>query len=247
MTYTEPLALLFLLIGAAGLYRLHRHNGGGGRQLVGLSIGGLLLVLWPPVDWLASRPLEIWYPHQALPQGAAEAIVVLGGSVDPPQPGRPFALPGRDTYQRCMYAAWLFRTWRNLPVLACGGIASSDSGEQPVSVVMRHVLQAEGVPAAMIWTEERSRNTHENALFGAEILRQHGINRIVLVVEGYFMPRAERSFRKQGIIVIPAVSQLRRLEMNRDDFLPSWKALAGNERTLHEAVGLAWYWIRGWV
>src|SRR5512132_4164470 len=147
MTYTEPLALLFLLIGVAGLYRLHRHNVGGGRQLVGLGIGGLLLVLWPPVDWLVSRPLEIWYPHQALPQGTADAIVVLGGSVNPPQPGRPFALPGTDTYERCMYAAWLFRTWRKLPVLACGGVAVSDASQQPVSVVMRHVLQAEGVPA----------------------------------------------------------------------------------------------------
>jgi uncharacterized SAM-binding protein YcdF (DUF218 family) len=38
-----------------------------------------------------------------------------------------------------------------------------------------------GVPAGMIWTEDRSKSTYENALFSAEILRAKGITRIALV------------------------------------------------------------------
>ena len=60
----------------------------------------------------------------------------------------------------------------------------------------------------MIWTEERSRSTHENAVFGAEILRQHEIGRIALVIEARSMLRAESCFRKQGITVVAAPCEL---------------------------------------
>ena len=60
------------------------------------------------------------------------------------------------------------------------------------------------VPDSSIWTEERSHSTYENALYGAEVLRSHGVARIVLVVEAQSMVRAAACFRKQGIAVVPA-------------------------------------------
>ena len=41
-------------------------------------------------------------------------------------------------------------------------------------------------------------------MYGAEILRAHGISRVVLVVEASGMPRAAASFEKMGIHVVPA-------------------------------------------
>lgn len=46
------------------------------------------------------------------------------------------------------------------------------------SVVMLLLLVKLGVPEGMIWTEERSRSTYENARYGAEILRQHEIRKL---------------------------------------------------------------------
>jgi uncharacterized SAM-binding protein YcdF (DUF218 family) len=103
------------------------------------------------------------------------------------------------------------------------------------------------VPDEAIWTEEQSRSTHEDAVLGAEILRRHGIGRIALVVDAQSMPRAEACFRKEGMIVIPAPSEFREFEYSLDEFLPSWKAIKRNEVTLHEAAGLAWYWLRRWI
>jgi hypothetical protein len=44
----------------------------------------------------------------------------------------------------------------------------------------------------MIWTEERSQSTHGNALFSAEILRNHRINTAILVVDASSMPRGSQ-------------------------------------------------------
>jgi uncharacterized SAM-binding protein YcdF (DUF218 family) len=242
MTYIQPMILVLLTIALIGLWRLRNCKGS---LLASMGVVGLLLLSWPPVDWLLSRPLEARYAIRALPPASAQVIVVLSSAVDPPRPERLFALPDKETYQRCEFAAWLHKHWQPLPVLACGGRGPKDV--EPVSVTMRQMLYREGVPKEMIWTEERSRSTHENAVFGAEILRKRGIDKIVLVVEAQAMPRAEACFRKEGIMVIPAPCEFREFSFEFEEFIPSWKAIKRNEGTLHEVAGLAWYWFRRWI
>ncbi len=242
MTYLQPFVLIFIVITAVGLARMRHCKG---VLLPALGLAGLFLMLWPPVDWLLSRPLEIWYRQPFVPTEQADAIVVLAGSVDPPRHGRPYSLADKATTDRCRYAAWLHTHSHPVPVLACGGWAPA--GQQPYSATMRQMLQQEGVSSSMIWTEERSRSTYENAAEGAAILRQHGIRRILLITGATDMLRAERCFRKQGLDVVPAPAAYRRFDPSLPEFLPSWKAAAQNEHTLHETLGLAWYWVRGWI
>jgi uncharacterized SAM-binding protein YcdF (DUF218 family) len=189
--------------------------------------------------------LETRYPTQPLPSQPTQAIVVLSSAIDPPIRERPFPLPDKDTYKRCRFAAWLHTNWKPLPVLACGGPGLKS--QQPLSATMRRLLVEGGVPEAMVWTETRSRSTHENAVFASEILRQHGIARIALVVEAQSMPRAEACFRKEGLIVVPAPCDFRQFGSPLEELIPSWKSVQRNETTLHEALGLAWYRLRGWI
>jgi uncharacterized SAM-binding protein YcdF (DUF218 family) len=112
---------------------------------------------------------------------------------------------------------------------------------------MHDLLQDGGIPGSMIWTEERSRSTYENAVYGAAILRGRGIRTIALVVEARSMPRAAACFKRQGMVVIPAPSSFDEAPDSIDDFLPDWRAVGRNEVTLHELVGSAWYTIRGWM
>jgi uncharacterized SAM-binding protein YcdF (DUF218 family) len=242
VTYIQPLLLIFLLITVIGVLRLRRRR----RSLVPL-VGalGLLLLSWHPVVWLLSRHLEAWYPIRPFPPEPAQAIVVLSSSASPPHFERPYPLPDKETYQRCEFAAWLHKRWQPLPVLACGGPPAER--RQPVSLTMRQLLGRAGVPDAMIWTEDRSRSTHENAVFGAEVLRKHGVGTIALVVEAQAMPRAQACFQKEGFRVIPAPCEFIEFESPQEEFIPSWLAIKRNEGTLHETVGLAWYWLRGWI
>ena len=112
---------------------------------------------------------------------------------------------------------------------------------------MAELLIKEGVKQEHIQQEKRSRNTYENAKYTAELLHKTGISRIVLVVEADSMLRAEWCFRRQGIDVVPAPFAHRELSGSIAEIFPAWNSLRGNERTLHELGGLAWYKLRGWI
>lgn len=241
MNYTKPLLLLFSCVAIIGLLRLRHCRR---RMLLVCGIVGLLLLCWPPIDWLLARPLEAWYPVQPPPsEPSPQAIVVLSSAVEPPRYERPFSIPDHETVKRCAFAAWLHTRWPALPVLACGGSRRSE----PNSVVMRELLRQHGVPEKLIWTEERSRSTYQNALYGAGILRERGVTRIALVVDARSMLRASACFRKQGFQVIPAASSFRIFGSLSEELLPDAGAIISNELTLHETLGLAWYRLRGWI
>jgi uncharacterized SAM-binding protein YcdF (DUF218 family) len=175
----------------------------------------------------------------------AQAIVVLASNIEPVRPGFPLLLPDINTYARCRYAAWLYFRWRQVPVVVSGGTRRKD--RPPFSAAMARIVEAEGVPPAAIVQENQSVNTRENAVFTAEILRRMGIRTIALVVDADSMLRADLCFRKQDIIVVPAPIRHRSLSLAPEHLIPSWSAIRGNELTLHEMLGLAWYKLRGWI
>lgn len=241
MTYTQPMLLVFLAICFVGLIR-HRHCRRSPLLVTGIT--GILLLSWPPVDWLLSRPFDARYPAQPLPSTPVQAIVVLSSTVRLPAVTRPYPLPDIETFERCEYAAWLYHHWQAVPVLTCGG---SHDGRQYVSGTMRELLQRAGVPSSMIWTEDYSESTHESAVYGARILHQHKVSTIALVVETQSMWRAEACFRKSGIKVAPTPCRYRRFGHPAEELMPSWKAVYRNEITLHETLGMGWYWLHGWI
>jgi uncharacterized SAM-binding protein YcdF (DUF218 family) len=118
------------------------------------------------------------------------------------------------------------------------------SQELPFALTMRKILASDGVPIDAIWTEERSRSTHESALYAARMLQEKGIHRIALVTEAYHMLRAEMCFRKQAFQVVPVPCRFLRFDGNLRELLPSAESIRRNELALHEAVGLLWYWIK---
>ncbi len=240
MTYIHPLfPLLLLLTLVAALEHWLRPKQNRSWLLL-LPALCLFLVSWPPVAWLASATLERRYHVASLPEGEAEAIVVLAGDVDSPRWERPDPIVKYDTYVRCRHAAWLYQNWRAVPVLACAGAVPD------FSVAMQDVLESAGVPRERIWLEGTSRNTYENAVYAAEILRLKGVRKVALVTEAHHMLRAEKCFRKQGLDVQPAPCNFRytRWGVDLKSLLPRPSAIAENEDALHEWLGLLWYWAR---
>ena len=245
MSYLEPAFPILLLLSLAALAREWRRSKPGRRPwLLSIGVTGTLLLSMNVVAWMLSRPLEIWYEDNPLRLESAEAIVIPAGTVHPPTTNRPYTFAAQDTYQRLQHGVWLFKQWKSLPILVCGGPLKGLAAQ---SLTMQHVLESEGVPSELIWIENRSRSTHENAEYGSQILRQHGISRIALVVEANSMPRAAASFRKAGITVIPAPIRFTELHFDLMDIFPNWRAIALNGETVHELVGLAWYRLRGWI
>lgn len=166
---------------------------------------------------------------------SAQAIVVLGGGV------RRGALEfggdtlGRLTLERVRYGAWVAKRLP-LPVLVTGG---SLYGAQTEARLMRQSLEQEfSVPVR--WAEDQSRNTHENAVYTARILRDAGVRRAVLVAHSFDMPRVIAEFETQGIAIVPAPTALPSTEPPVIvDFVPSLGGLNASYYALYELLALA--------
>jgi uncharacterized SAM-binding protein YcdF (DUF218 family) len=242
LRYTEPMLTLAIGLSWVWLYFMDRSRA---RLWLMWSLLAVTLICWPPVEYLCSRPLEWGYPVRPFsPPAGLEAIVVFAGSVSPAQYERPYPLPDPETFERCQYAVWVYRQSRR-PILTSGG--KGTPRDPAFAITMRNLLVAANVPPVDIWVEDRSISTHENAVFSAGILRRQGVHRIALVVDARSMRRAAACFRKLGIEVVPAPSRFDDLSATIDDWLLSWKAVRGNEETLHEALGLLLYRLRGWI
>jgi hypothetical protein len=140
VTYTEPLLTLTLALSWIGIYFLGPSRA---KRFLTLSLLAISLIAWPPCEYLLSRPLEWRYPliPFSTPAGS-EAIVVFGSAVSPAQFERPYPLPDADTFERCQYAAWIYRKTR-LPMLISGGTGSTTT--PPVATTMRKLLLGAGV------------------------------------------------------------------------------------------------------
>jgi len=223
------------------------------RVVLGLALACLVL---GGNTWVATglaRSLEWRYlPPDQPPQ--VEVIVLLGGSTLPDFAPRPM-VEVNSAGDRILYAAWLYKQGLASHILLTGGLLDWSERARPPAEDMAALLEMMGVPREALWLESESRNTYENALYSARILRQKGIERILLVTSASHMPRSVKLFQAQGLEVIPlptdftvthheaAPVDVRAVILG---LIPSAENLALTSLMLKEYVGIFVYDLRGW-
>lgn len=168
-----------------------------GSQGVAIRLGRWLL---PPVPALQASDIK------RLRAENPGAIVVLGSGVRANAPeygGQPALAP--IALERLVYGIRLSRE-TGWPLMYAGGQGWAERAVlQPLATetaAARQTAAALGTPLA--WADDRSRDTHENALESAGLLRPLRIQRVILVTNSWHMPRATREFHAAGLTVIPA-------------------------------------------
>lgn len=103
---------------------------------------------------------------------------------------------------------------------------------------MREFLEDLGVPDSALLLETRSRTTRENAIYTAELLKQRGLQPVLLVTSALHMHRAKKLFESQGIEVetVPTDHEARPLSLWQW-VLPDAGALENSGRAIKEFVG----------
>lgn len=234
-----PLLQLLGLLVAVVIWRLYPRLA---RTLALLSIASLWMLATPWVSDQLILSLENEYPlksPQELQQTDAQAIVILSGTMVPFSREFGASAVSSSTLLRLRYGAFLHRQ-TDLPILVTGGTPYSNS---PVSlaIAMAHSLE-QHFQVDTRWLEKRSRTTAENAQFSAAILADEGIEHVLLVTEGYHMPRAVYSFEKAGLEVTAApTSNLPPGGPSLKSWIPSSLALHNSSIALHEYLGLLAY------
>jgi uncharacterized SAM-binding protein YcdF (DUF218 family) len=233
------------MIGFLLSFRSHR----AGRRLMAAAVLALYICSTPFCAALFSRTIQL-YP--ALSEAAPEheragAIVVLAGGVRPFSPeydGDDMAL---RTVGRVRYAARLAKRTA-LPLLVSGGTTQPDN-DMALSEgrMMQRLLRTEFAVDNVIWIEDTSLTTRENAINSSRLLRAHRIDTVLLVTHAAHMARALAAFRRNGIEAIAAPTlffneKLAPLELRA--WLPALSAMSDTRYVLHEWLGRIWYWWR---
>lgn len=120
--------------------------------------------------------------------------------------------PSERLRRRVALAVELYRA-AAAPLLVLSG---GGAGPVAEAEIMRDLALAAGVPETALLCEPDSRNTVENAVNTARVLRERGMSRVVLVSDSTHLPRAALLFRLAGLNVVgrvgvPAYSRPRTL------------------------------------
>ena len=202
------------------------------------------------VMWLLScQAVAIWLSLHLLPQvspvnaddvkrAQVQAIVVLGGGVENEavEYGGPTLSP--DAMSRLLYGVHLSRSTQ-LPLAYTGGIGWAGASDQTSEAEVANIALARlGLPA-LRWQENQSRDTRENALLTAALLKGDHITHIALVTHAWHMPRSVRQFEAAGLQVTPAPMGFVRSDLSSWlQWLPSGKGLRDSGWVIREWLGL---------
>jgi uncharacterized SAM-binding protein YcdF (DUF218 family) len=178
------------------------------------------------------------------PGVAYDAAVVLGGGVDPAA-----SRVSRDTElnpagDRVVAGYELFRSGRARYLLVSAG--GEDPSEEVEADFIAALYRKLGVPEDRIAIDRESRNTRENALRSAAIVRERGWRTLLLVTSAAHMPRAAAAFRRAGLEVdlLPVDHRHGR---RSPTLLPRADALDRSTAAIRELVGRLVYRMAGYA
>ncbi len=199
--FIDPLNLSLILLGLGLLFLLLAWRRSG---FIAVALGFAILALcsWTSFGAVILHPLEDRFARPATMPDRIDGIVVLGGGFEGGINAARGGYELNDAGDRIVAAAALARRYIGAKVLVSGGNGSLlFSGEGDADTAPR-LLTALGVSADRILTENRSRNTYENARFSADLIKPGPDETWLLVTSAFHMPRAMDLFRKAGFPVI---------------------------------------------
>jgi uncharacterized SAM-binding protein YcdF (DUF218 family) len=226
-----------LLLALLGLVVARRRRGAGLGFAALCIIAAMALGSHAMARILARELLPAVAPVRPADLQQVQAIVVLGGGVQPVAPEYGSAQPTEAALVRLRYGARLARQ-TGTPIAFAGGVGwGGVEGAASEGAVARRVLQ-EDYGLAVRWLDDRSRDTAENAARTAELTRAEGVRRIALVTDAIHMPRAAAEFRRAGFEVVPAPTAFP-LPQQTDllEWLPSTRGFATGRYVIREWLG----------
>jgi uncharacterized SAM-binding protein YcdF (DUF218 family) len=176
-----------------------------------------------------------------------DAVVLLGGFLD----ARASANAGEPAWQegveRLLVTYDLLRTDHAKKVIVSTGDVDSVGVTWTEANAVAKQLKSWGIDEARIIVEDKSRNTRENALFSADIVRAQGLSKLVLVTSAFHMKRALGCFEAVGLHPDTRPTDFRAYASGQHlSWLPRATFLAVSTSAIREHVGRIVYRLRGY-
>ena len=194
-------------------------------------------------EWLLN-----WYANNWQPKPVAvnreisySCGIVLGGFASPDADANGYFNSAAD---RFIQAVKLYKLGEIKHILICGGNGKSDEKSFREGAWVKGELISIGIPDSVIFVEDRSNNTADNALYAKQILDSLQLRPpYLLITSAFHLPRASLIFKNAGIPTIPFPCNYTS-GMGSFSFwslLPRPSVLLGWDIYLKETVGYLWY------
>ncbi len=238
-----PLSLLLLaLLVVTVAYRRRWARG-----LLATVLLGYYVLSMPVTAHAIMRRFEV-------PRSAAEtlrdrydAVVVLSGLVDLElsQPGR---VEFGTSVDRMLEGMTLVRRGMGERLIISGGSGLLFDQSVSEAELLRAFAIDWGIPADRILVDGTSRNTYENAVNTAKLIREHGLQHVLLVTSSFHMRRALATFHRQGVFPDVYPVDFRGSDVVTPmSFVPNVDSLHMVTSVVNELVGLVVYRVQGYI
>lgn len=143
---------------------------------------------------------------------------------------------------RFLQTVKLYKTGMIDHILISGGNSkNNDEGFGEGKWAKKEMIEF-GVPDSVIFVEDRSDNTKDNAINSKKILDSLGTHPpYVLITSAFHMPRAKRLYEQAGMEIIPFPCNYTegRGPVNASDFIPRFALLSEWSKYIRESVWMA--------
>jgi uncharacterized SAM-binding protein YcdF (DUF218 family) len=179
--------------------------------------------------------------------GKADIAVVMGGMASFQESTGRIRFNG--SADRLFQALELYKKGYVKKIVISGGNPLLLRKERPESAFLKSYLLLIGITESDVFTEERSRDTRENASYTAQLFRENGWEkRIVLVTSAFHSRRARFAFEREGFQVTPydadPTKSIRPVNL-KEVLVPDPGKFGNWQLLIKEWVGLAVYKIIG--
>ena len=246
--FLQPSSLIAIVL-ATGFFLAVRRK----RSALPVLFCGIALYLIagfsPLANWLLI-PLEIRAEIGAAePIDGVAGIIVLGGTMTVARESGDRRVILNEFADRMIEAVRLALRHPDIQIIFSGGSGEffPIGGREPEAELARRFFEGFKITPPRLRLEDRSRNTLENAVFTAALVKPQRDQRWVLVTSAFHMPRARALFEAQGFRIIPRPGDFRTLGP-QDRWhvfgIPS-EGLRRLDVAAKEWVGLWMSWLRG--
>jgi uncharacterized SAM-binding protein YcdF (DUF218 family) len=234
--FLSPFNWLVILLVAGFLFRKK------GRKKL-CFIAALCIFLVFGNSWLLNLYARKWQPepvilHNSQPYSCG---IVVGGFASPDAYAHGYFNSAADRFIEIMK---LYKTGQIKNIMISGGNGKPDEHNFREGAWVKGQLVEMGIPGSVVFTEDRSDNTAENALNTKHVLDSlHLKPPYLLVTSAYHMPRASLIFKNAGLQVVPYPCNYTdgRGGTELSDFIPRPSVLMSWDTYLKETFGYWWY------
>jgi uncharacterized SAM-binding protein YcdF (DUF218 family) len=239
-----PLAwgLTLLALGTLGRGPSWRRRG---LTLLGFAV--LLVFSLEPVSNALFASLEDPPLRTFRPDVTYDVVILLGGVVEDRVQATWGQRAFNDDNERLLETYDLLRTGSARYAIASGGAVSPSRAAVVEGRALKDQLVAWGIASERVIAEEDSRNTYENAVDSAAIVRAHDWKSVLLVTSAFHMPRAYGCFRAVLLDVDTLPVDFRSYKSPfTGELVPRADHLARSTTALREWFGRGVYRLRGY-